>query len=71
MIAEYGEEVGTILGRRYVDSFPEAYKEDFTARTAAVDLGRLESIRTEADRGRAGSTSRSTSSSTPAAARPG
>ncbi len=44
VIAEYGEEVGTILGRRYVDSFPEGYKEDFTARTAAVDLGRLESI---------------------------
>ena len=44
VIAEYGEEVGTILGRRYVESFPEAYKEDFTARTAAVDLGRLESI---------------------------
>ena len=47
VIAEYGEEVGTILGRRYVDSFPEAYKEDFTARTAAVDLGRLESIQGE------------------------
>ena len=44
VIAEYGEEVGTILGRRYVASFPEGYKEDFTARTAAVDLGRLESI---------------------------
>ncbi|GAB3255435.1 NAD-glutamate dehydrogenase [Nocardioides dilutus] len=44
VIAEYGEEVGTVLARRYVDSFPEAYKEDFNARTAAVDLGRLESI---------------------------
>ena len=44
VIAEYGEEVGTILGRRYVESFPEGYKEDFPARTAAVDLGRLESI---------------------------
>jgi glutamate dehydrogenase len=44
VITEYGEEVGTILGRRYVDSFPEAYKEDYSARTAAVDLGRLESI---------------------------
>ncbi|WP_183098777.1 NAD-glutamate dehydrogenase [Nocardioides pelophilus] len=42
--AEYGEEVGAILGRRYVDAFPEAYKEDFPARTAAVDLGRLEAI---------------------------
>ena len=33
-----------MLGRRYLDSFPEAYKEDFSARTAAVDLGRLEGI---------------------------
>ena len=44
VIAEYGEEVGAILGRRYADSFPEAYKEDFSARTASVDLGRLEGI---------------------------
>ncbi len=47
VIAEYGEEVGTILGRRYAESFPEAYKEDFSARTASVDLGRLEAIRTD------------------------
>ncbi len=47
VIAEYGEEVGTILGRRYAESFPEAYKEDFSARTAAVDLGRLEAIQTD------------------------
>ena len=45
VIAEYGEEVGALLGRRYVDAFPEAYKEDFTPRTAAVDLGRIEGIR--------------------------
>ncbi|WP_340539850.1 NAD-glutamate dehydrogenase [Nocardioides sp. GXZ039] len=44
VIAEYGEEVGSILGRRYLDSFPEAYKEDFAPRTASVDLGRLEAI---------------------------
>ncbi len=44
VIAEYGEDVGAVLGRRYLDSFPEAYKEDFTARTASVDLGRLEGI---------------------------
>jgi glutamate dehydrogenase len=47
VIAEYGEEVGTILGRRYADSFPEGYKEDYSPRTASVDLGRLESIRTD------------------------
>lgn len=44
VMAEYGEEVGAILGRRYVEAFPEAYKEDFPARTAAVDLGRLEAV---------------------------
>ena len=44
VIAEYGEEAGALLGRRYVDAFPEAYKEDFSARTAAVDLGRVEAI---------------------------
>ena len=47
--AEYGEEAGTGLGRTYGDSFPEAYKEDFPPRTAAVDLGRLEGI--EGDEG--------------------
>ncbi|WP_179665712.1 NAD-glutamate dehydrogenase [Nocardioides panaciterrulae] len=47
VIAEYGEEVGATLGRRYLDCFPEAYKEDFDARTAAVDLGRLEALQGE------------------------
>ncbi|MFJ9314108.1 NAD-glutamate dehydrogenase [Pimelobacter simplex] len=44
VIAEYGEEAGALLGRRYLDAFPEAYKEDFSARTAAVDLARIEGI---------------------------
>jgi glutamate dehydrogenase len=44
VISEYGEEIGGGLGRRYLDSFPEAYKEDFAPRTASVDLGRLEAI---------------------------
>src|SRR3954468_175652 len=47
VIAEYGEEVGTVLGRRYAESFPEAYKEDYTARRASVDLRRLEAVRTD------------------------
>ncbi|MET1060650.1 MAG: NAD-glutamate dehydrogenase [Nocardioides sp.] len=42
--SEYGEEAGSRLGRMYGESFPEAYKEDFSARTASVDLGRLEAI---------------------------
>ncbi len=44
---EYGEERGARLGRRYVEAFPEAYKEDFPARTASVDLGRIEAIEGE------------------------
>ena len=70
VIAEYGEEVGTILGRRYADSFPEAYKEDFSARTASSTwVG----SRRSGPMGptTAASTSRSTSTSTPARARPG
>jgi len=42
--AEYGEEDGALLSRKYADSFPEAYKEDYPPRTGAVDLGRLEGI---------------------------
>jgi glutamate dehydrogenase len=42
--AEYGEEDGALLARRYADSFPEAYKEDYPPRTGAVDLGRVEGI---------------------------
>jgi glutamate dehydrogenase len=42
--AEYGEEEGANLARKYADSFPEAYKEDYPPRTGAVDLGRLESL---------------------------
>ncbi|WP_028639046.1 NAD-glutamate dehydrogenase [Nocardioides sp. URHA0032] len=44
VLNEHGEEVGAQLGRRYVDSFPEAYKEDFTPKRGAADLGRLEAI---------------------------
>src|SRR4051794_5890845 len=44
VLNEYGEEVGSRLARRYLDSFPEAYKEDFAPRTGAADLGRLEAI---------------------------
>lgn len=44
VLGEYGEQVGTGLARRYLDSFPEAYKEDFSPRVGAVDLGRLEAI---------------------------
>ncbi|MGN6253334.1 MAG: NAD-glutamate dehydrogenase [Marmoricola sp.] len=44
VLAEHGEERGSRLARRYADAFPEAYKEDYSAATAASDLDRLEEI---------------------------
>ena len=44
VISEYGEDVGARLARTYETSFPEAYKEDFSAATGALDLGRLEAL---------------------------
>ncbi|MGY2874026.1 glutamate dehydrogenase [Marmoricola sp. URHA0025 HA25] len=44
VVAEYGEEKGSRLARRYSGCFPEAYKEDYTPRTGAADLGRLEEL---------------------------
>jgi len=44
VLTEYGEETGSRLARAYADSFPEAYKEDYPARTGAVDLGQLEAL---------------------------
>ena len=44
VLSEHGEQAGAALARRYVESFPEAYKEDFSPRRAASDLGRVERI---------------------------
>jgi len=44
VLSEYGEEAGSRLARAYADAFPEAYKEDYPARTGAVDLGQLEAL---------------------------
>ena len=53
VMSEYGEQQGTRLGRAYADSFPEAYKEDFSSRTAAADLGRLEALDPDPETGEA------------------
>ncbi len=47
VVAEYGEEQGSRLARRYANCFPEAYKEDYSPRTGSADLGRLEEIKDE------------------------
>ncbi len=44
---EYGESKGPSLVRRYSDAWPEAYKEDYSAKTGAADIGELESIEGE------------------------
>ena len=42
-----GEEEAARLTKTYANAFPEAYKEDFAARTAATDLRRLEQVPVE------------------------
>ncbi|GAB2876958.1 NAD-glutamate dehydrogenase [Nocardioides pacificus] len=52
VVGEYGEAVGSRLGRHYAGSFPEAYKEDFSPHTGAADVGRIEHLgRTQGDEG--------------------
>ena len=41
---EFGEEFAAYLVRTYANAFPEAYKEDYQARNAAIDVGRLDDI---------------------------
>ncbi len=41
---QVGEEQAARLLRRYRDAFPEAYKEEFPARTAVADLTRFEEL---------------------------
>jgi glutamate dehydrogenase len=41
---QLGEEAVARLARRYKNAFPEAYKEDFPARTAVADVRRLEEL---------------------------
>ncbi|HEX6234948.1 MAG TPA: NAD-glutamate dehydrogenase, partial [Jiangellaceae bacterium] len=44
---QLGEDAVARLARRYKNAFPEAYKEDFPARTAVADLTRLEELPAE------------------------
>jgi glutamate dehydrogenase len=42
LIEAHGEEAGNDLSRRYRTAFPAAYREDYTARHAVHDIGRIE-----------------------------
>ena len=44
LIEQCGEESAARLLRNYGSSFPEAYKEDFPARTAVADIRRIEEL---------------------------
>ncbi len=47
--AEYGEEHAARILRRYGQSFPEAFKEDFHPRVAVADLAHIEQLEDEGD----------------------
>jgi glutamate dehydrogenase len=49
LLEEYGEERGLALHARYADAFPAAYTEDFPARAAAADIGRIEQLDAHGD----------------------
>jgi glutamate dehydrogenase len=44
LVTQAGEEDAARLLRQYPDPFPEAYKEDFPARTAVADLRRIDAL---------------------------
>ncbi len=43
-MAELGEDRGAAMARQYADSFPEAYKEDFSPAIGAADLALLDGL---------------------------
>jgi glutamate dehydrogenase len=44
LIEDEGEERGNALGRRYGNAFPTAYRVDWPARSACVDIRRIENL---------------------------
>jgi glutamate dehydrogenase len=44
LLEEYGEEHGVQLFKRYENAFPPGYQDDWVARSAVVDIARLEEI---------------------------
>jgi len=47
VVSDYGEQRGSLLGRTWSETFPEAYKEDFLPATASADVGRLEAMQVD------------------------
>ena len=46
---EFGEERGAELAKKYAPAVPDSYEDHYVARTAAVDVGRLEALEGEED----------------------
>ncbi len=44
LVDQFGEERGTMLQRRYLEAFPEGYKEEFGARLAVADVRQIEGL---------------------------
>ncbi len=44
LVEDHGEEQGTRMFRRYERAFPPAYRSDWVARSAVVDIGRIEEL---------------------------
>ena len=44
LVDQFGEERGVDLHDRYADTFPPAYRQDTSAATAVVDIGRMEGL---------------------------
>src|ERR687898_184520 len=51
LIEQCGEEIGTELFQQYREAFPPGYRDDFLARTAVVDIRRIEDLSSENDLG--------------------
>ncbi|MBI1377058.1 MAG: NAD-glutamate dehydrogenase [Frankiales bacterium] len=51
LIDQVGEEEAARLLKFYAEAFPEAYKEDFPARTGVIDVRHLEELRNDGDLG--------------------
>ena len=51
LIEQCGEERGTELFRKYREAFPPGYRDDYLARTAVIDVRRIEGLSSENDLG--------------------
>ena len=49
LVDQCGEEEASRLLKAYDDAFPEAYKEDFPARTGVADIRQLEGLAADGD----------------------